>query len=138
MAPSIVWGIGIGLVIAAIDTALVVMAGTVQLTDWPIADIDFLANVVLYTLIGFQVGKATGVLRDAAEAGVMAGVLVGLIAIVVTVFVRPPLDTIDPTSTGSLVRVIAENIALGGILSMLSGFLGGRSRQDGPTTRRKS
>ncbi|MFN8634418.1 MAG: hypothetical protein U0893_11230 [Chloroflexota bacterium] len=136
MAPSIVWGIGIGLVIAAIDTALVVGAGAVQLTDWPIADIDFLANVVLYTLIGFQVGKATGVLRDAAEGGVMAGVLVGAIAIGVTTFVRPPLDSVDPTSTSSLIRVMAENIALGGVLSLLSGFLGTRSRQEGPTARR--
>jgi hypothetical protein len=133
VAPSIVWGIGIGLVIAAIDTVSLVLSGSPGMTQWPIADIDFVANVVLYSLIGYRVGRATGVLRDAAEAGVMAGVLVGLIGIAATAVLRPQGQSVD--SVTNIVGVMAQNVAIGGVLAILSGWLGTRSRQDRPTAR---
>jgi hypothetical protein len=132
--PSVVWGIGVGLVIAAIDTLSLVLIGTVGTSQWPIADADFVANVVLYSLIGFRVGRVTGVMRDAAEAGVMAGVLVGVIGIVVTLVLRPPTDGIG--STNDFVAVIAQNIAIGGVLAILAGWLGTRAHQDRPAPRR--
>jgi len=132
--PSVVWGIGVGLVIAAIDTLSLVLVGTVGTSQWPIADADFVANVVLYSLIGFRVGRVTGVMRDAAEAGVMAGVLVGVIGIVVTLVLRPPTDGIG--STNDIVAVIAQNIAIGGVLAILAGWLGTRAHQDRPAPRR--
>src|SRR3954465_7205556 len=73
VAPSIIWGIGVGLIIAAADAVTIFLAGTVNPPDWPIDDIDTLVNIALFSLIGFKVGRATGTVRDAAEAGVMAG-----------------------------------------------------------------
>jgi hypothetical protein len=132
--PSVVWGIGVGLVIAAIDTLSVVLMGTDGASQWPVADLDFLANVMLYSLIGFRVGKLTGVVRDAAEAGVMAGVLVAAVGIAVSVIVRPSVDTID--STMDVVGIVAQNIAIGGVLAILTGWLGTRAIDDRPSLRR--
>ena len=131
MPPSVVWGIGVGLVIAAIDTISVVLTGTPGASQWPIADIDFMANVVLYSLIGFRVGKVTGVVRDAAEAGVIAGVLVAAVGIAVTAVLRPPAGTLD--SATDIVAIVAQNIAIGGVLAILAGWLGTRSNQDRPS-----
>jgi len=132
--PSVVWGIGVGLVIAAIDTISVVLMSAPGASEWPIADVDFLANVVLYSLLGFRVGKATGVVRDAAEAGVMAGVIVAAIGIGVTVVLRPPTATLD--SSTDIVAIVAQNIAIGGVLAILSGWLGTRANQDHSSLRR--
>ena len=57
MSPSVVWGLGVGLVIAAIDTLSLVLIDMLGTSQWPIADIDFMANIVLYSLIGFRVGR---------------------------------------------------------------------------------
>ena len=134
MPPSVVWGVGVGLVIAAIDTLSLVLMGLSTTAQWPISDIDFLANIMLYSLIGFRVGRVTGVVREAAEAGVVAGVLVAAIGIAVTFVLRPPAGTID--SANEVVGIIAQNIALGGVLAILTGWLGTRAQQDRPPSRR--
>lgn len=134
MTPSIVWGVGVGLVIAAIDTLTLVLTSTTMASQLPVADADLLANVMLYSLIGFRVGKSTGVVRDAAEAGVLAGVLVAAIAVAVTVAIRPTASTMD--STNDMVGVLAQNIAIGGLLAILSGWLGTRAHQDSTASRR--
>jgi hypothetical protein len=134
--PSIVWGIGVGLAIAAIDTASLVLAGMSSTSQWPISvsDIDFLANVVLYTLVGFWVGKSTGIVRDAAEAGVLAGVLVAGIGIAATYVLRPATGTID--TPNDVIAIVAQNVAIGGVLGILGGWLGSRAAQDRPASRR--
>jgi hypothetical protein len=134
VTPSVIWGVGVGLVIAAIDTLTLVLMSSNLASQWPVADANFLANVVLYSLIGFRVGKSTGVVRDAAEAGVLAGVLVAAIAIAVTVALRPTASTMD--STADMVGVLAQNIAIGGLLAILAGWLGTRAHQDRPASRR--
>jgi hypothetical protein len=134
VTPSIVWGVGVGLVIAAIDTLTLVLTSTTMASQLPVADADLLANVMLYSLIGFRVGKSTGVVRDAAEAGVLAGVLVAAIAVAVTVAIRPTASTMD--STNDMVGVLAQNIAIGGLLAILSGWLGTRAHQDSTASRR--
>jgi hypothetical protein len=134
VTPSIVWGVGVGLVIAAIDTLTLVLTSTTMASQLPVADADLLANVMLYSLIGFRVGKSTGVVRDAAEAGVLAGVLVAAIAVAVTVAIRPTASTMD--STTDMVGVLAQNIAIGGLLAILSGWLGTRAHQDSTASRR--
>ena len=134
MPPSVVWGIGVGLVIAAIDTLSLVLMSMDETSHWPIADVDFLANVMLYSLIGFRVGKVTGSVREAAEAGVIAGVLVAVIGIAVTLVLRPSTGMVDSTTT--VVRIVAQNVATGGVLANLTGWLGTRAQQDRPASRR--
>jgi hypothetical protein len=134
VSPSVVWGLGVGLVIAAIDTLSLVLIDMVGTSQWPIADIDFMANIVLYSLIGFRVGRLTGVVRDAAESGVIAGVLVGLIGIAVTLVLRPATGGIG--SSTDVIGVMAQNVAIGGVLAIATGWLGTRAHQDRPAPRR--
>jgi hypothetical protein len=136
--PSVAWGIGIGLIIAAIDTlSLVVVSppgvGPTAFAEWPIADLDFMANILLYSLIGFRVGRSTAAVRDAAEAGVLAGVLVGVVGIAATMLLRPAGASLD--STTDVISVLAQNVALGGVLAIISGWLGARAAQGGPAAR---
>jgi len=133
VAPSIVWGIGVGLIIAAVDAVAIVLAGSVNVTDWPIDDIDTLVNIVLYSLIGFKVGRATGIVRDAAESGVLAGVLVGMIGIGVARIFPPPTGGMDtPTQ---IIAQIAWNIVFGGCLSIVAGWFGSRAARGGSGSR---
>jgi hypothetical protein len=133
--PSVIWGVGVGLVIAAIDTLSIVLMGMSSTAQWPISDIDFLANVMLYSLIGFRVGRVTGVVREAAEAGVIAAVLVAALGIAATFVLKPPAGTID--SANDVVGIVAQNIAIGGVLGILTGWLGSRAQQDSrPPSRR--
>lgn len=134
MPPSVVWGLGVGLVIAAIDTVSVVLMGMAGTSQWPIDDVDFMANIALYSLIGFRVGRATGIVRDAAEAGVLAGVLVGVIGIAVAWLLRPAIGSIE--SSTDIVGIIAQNVAIGGVLAIVTGWLGTRANQDRPAPRR--
>ena len=134
MAPSIVWGVGIGLVIATIDTVSIVLMRSAATSGWPIADIDDLANIMLYAFVGFRVGMVTGVVRDAAEAGVIAGILVGLIAIAVQFVMPLPTGGID--SPNQMIGVLALNVAMGGILSIVSGWFGTKAGRQGPAARR--
>jgi hypothetical protein len=132
--PSVVWGVGVGLVIAAIDTLTLVLIGMNGTSQWPIADANFLANVMLYSLIGFRVGKITGVVREAAEAGVIAAVIVAAIGIAVSFVIRTPEGGIS--ASNDIVGIIAQNIAIGGVLAILTGWLGSRAQSDRPASRR--
>lgn len=134
MPPSIVWGLGVGLVIAAIDTLSLVLMGMSETSQWPINDVDFLANIALYSLIGFRVGRATGIVRDAAEAGVLAGILVAAVAIGVTFVLKPATGAID--SPTDIVGIVARNIAIGGVLAIITGWIGSRAAERRPTSRR--
>ena len=133
MAPSIVWGIGIGLIIAAADAVTIVLAGRLDPQQWPIDDIDTLVNIALYSLIGFKVGRATGVVRDAAEAGVMAGVLVGLVGLVVARAFPPPIGALE--TANQMVAQVAWNVVFGGCLAIVSGWFGSRASKGGSATR---
>jgi hypothetical protein len=132
--PSVVWGIGVGLLIAAIDTVALVLMSTPWATQWPIGDIDFMANIVLYSLIGFRVGRMTGVIRDAAESGVLAAVIVALLGIAATLALRPSTESINSTNT--VIALFAQNIAIGGVLAIVAGWIGSRAHHDRPAPRR--
>ena len=134
MPTSVVWGVGVGLVIAAIDTASLVLMGMTGASQYPISDADFMANVVLYSLIGFRVGKATGVVRDAAESGVLAGVVVATVGIAATYVIRPATGGLE--STGDVVSIVAQNVAIGGVLAIVAGWIGARANQDRTASRR--
>lgn len=134
MAPTIIWGIGVGLIIAAADAVTILLAGTVDPNQWPIDDLDMLLNIALYSLIGFRVGRATGIVRDAAEAGVLGGVVVGLIGLGVTRAFPPPGGAIDTPI--QIVQLIAQNIVYGGVLAIVAGWFGSRARTGGTASRR--
>jgi len=133
VAPSIIWGLGVGLVIALADAVTSFLAARELLTEWPVADIDVMVNVVLYTLIGFRVGKETGLVRDAAEGGVLAGVLVSAIGVGFLLLLKPTVDGID--SPMQAVQLVAQNIAMGGVIGIVSGWLGSRASQNGAGSR---
>jgi hypothetical protein len=133
VAPSIIWGIGIGLIIAAADAATFLLAGTVNPNEWPIDDIDMLVNIALYSLIGFKVGRVTGIVRDAAEAGVLAGVLVGLVGLAVARAFPPPTGALNTPSL--MIAHIAWNIVFGGCLAIVAGWFGSRAARGGSSSR---
>jgi len=89
---------------------------------------DLVVNLGLYFYCGYRVGGATRVVRSAAESGVLAGALVGIAAIVIGQAVPPPLDEPPPQPLAAL----ALNVAMAGVLAILSGFFGARQ----PQTRR--
>jgi len=127
VATSIVWGIGIGLIIAAADAATIILAGRFDPTQVPIDDIDTLINVALYSLIGFKVGRATGTVRDAAEAGVMAGVLVGLVGLAVARAFPGSVGGVETTTTmNQMIAQDAWNIVFGGCLACVAVTVSGR------------
>ena len=134
MPTSVAWGVGVGLVIAVIDTVAIVLMGVSGTSQGLISDVDFLANVMLYSLIGFRVGRVTGVVREAAESGVIAGVLVAAIALAVNVVLRPTVDSVD--STQQAIGIVAQNIAIGGVLAILAGWIGSRAHPERPPSRR--
>jgi len=135
VAPSIIWGIGVGLIIAAVDAAAIFLIGTLPANEWPIDEIDLLINIALFSLIGFRVGRATGLVRDAAEAGVLASVLVSAVALAMSRVYPSPLAPADPTI--QIVQLFAQNIVLGGVLAIVGGWFGSKGQQTGrPSGRR--
>ena len=134
MTPSVVWGIGIGLVIALVDAAATVLADRLNPTEWPIGDIDLVLNVALFSLIGYQVGRATGLVRDAAEGSVLAGFVVSVIGIAFVWLLKPTIGGIE--STWEVVETVSRNVAIGGVLGIMAGWFGARAGQDGAGARR--
>jgi len=130
--PSLKWGLGAGFAIAAID-GLATVIGTVAAPNADIVQVlDLLANVVLFSLVGLRVGRATGIVRDAAEGGVLAGFIAGVIGIALA-FVNqttPGLPTVQ-----DIVGVLALNVAMGGVLAWLNGWLGSWAQKSGPASR---
>jgi hypothetical protein len=132
--PTIVWGVGLGLVIAAVDAVAAYLIGTLNPREWPVGDIDLLINIALYALIGFRVGKATGMVRAAAEAGVLAGVIVGVISLGIARIFPVPVEEMDANSF--MIYQIASNVVYGGLLGIMAGWFGSRASQSGPPSRR--
>jgi hypothetical protein len=133
VAPSIVWGLGVGLVIALADAVTNFLAARNLLSDWPIDEMDLTISVVLYTLIGFRVGKATGLVRDAAEGGVLAAFLASFIGIGFLLLLKPALNGVE--STMDVVRLVSQDVALGGLIAIVSGWIGSRVGVDGTNSR---
>jgi hypothetical protein len=133
VSPSVVWGIGVGLIIGLADALAVFLTARGSPPEWPIDEIDMMINVVLYTLIGFRVGKATGLIRDAAEGCVLAGFVVSAVGLAFLLFLKPAVGGIESTYT--VVQLVAQNVALGGLIGIVSGWIGSRTGQDGVGSR---
>ena len=121
------WGLTCGCVIVLLDLmARLLSAGQPSTSQQLMAaeTVDWLANLGIYSFCGFRVGNATRTIRSAAEASVIAGLVAGVAAVLVSQIVPPPIGDVDsPTA------VLALNIAMGGVLGLVSGFFGMRIPQ---------
>ncbi len=128
MAPTLRWGLATGILVALVDAVSLVAARGVspdsQMAQY-IATADQVINVILFSIAGIRVGRATGVVRSAAEAGVLAGTIAGLAA-VASMLIAP-----DPTAGSAdaqqFIQVLALNVAMGGILALLNGWIASRA-----------
>ena len=129
MSPILKWGLGVGLMVAAVDSfSLYASRGLAPDGDAAqyIAIGDQLANVILFSLAGLRVGRETRIVRAAAEAGVLAGTVAGLAAILVPLAVSGSAQA--PTTTQQIVGTLALNVAMGGVVAMLNGWAATRRR----------
>ena len=133
VGPTLRWGVGVGLLVAAFDTlAFVLSRGFTPDSDASayIALADQFVNVVLFSLAGLRVGRQTRVVRAAAEAGVLAGIVAGLVATGVGVFMpsaEQPMNTPQ-----DVIATLALNVAMGGVLALLNGWIATRERRSSP------
>jgi hypothetical protein len=126
-------GLTTGLLIALIDAVAVVAPGTLGINAEVVEMLDLVANIALYSYLGLRVGRATGVLRDAAEAGVIAALVAATVGVAVTAIMGG-----DPSGNSLLqgaIRTLALNVALGGVLAVVNGWIGTKAHQSGPARR---
>ena len=128
------WGLGAGLLIVVIDAVTMLVSANVGAGDEIVELVDLLANIAILAFLGLRVGRATGVVRSAAEAGVVAGAIAGLVGLAILYFTRAS----GPPTTVEMVRGLALNVAMGGVIAWLNGFFGVRARAAGagPSRRR--
>ena len=134
MSPTLSWGLGAGLVIVLVDALSMLVSALVGGTAGVVELVDLLANVAILSFVGLRVGRMTGVVRSAAEAGVIAGVIAGLAGLAILYFTRAS----GPPATPEIVQLVAFNVAMGGVIAWMNGFFGVRAREAGagPSRRR--
>jgi len=132
--PSVIWGLTTGLLIAAVDAAAFLIPSSFGVSADVAENVDLLINVILYAALGFRLGRWAGVVRDAAEGGVMAGVLAATIWVGFSYAMH--IDPQSGSQTREIVGTYALNVAIGGVVAWLSGWYGSIARQSGSTSRR--
>jgi hypothetical protein len=132
-SPDWRWCLKIGMAIVLVDLV------TLALSEGQAADsevrallesIDQVANILLFSWVGYRTGQATGRATAAAEAGVVASLLPATAAALYQIF-QPGLGVIDEAALPLINRVvfsIAFNVVLGGISAWISGWLARRGR----------
>jgi len=129
----VVWGLTTGLFIAVIDAAAVAIPGSFGISQDVAQNVDLLLNVVLYAALGFRVGRWTGVVREAAEAGVIAGLVAATVGVGLSyvMHVEPQSDS----AWRDIVGTYALNVSIGGVVAWLSGWYGTIARESGSAKR---
>jgi hypothetical protein len=131
--PFVTSGLTTGLLIAIIDAAAIAAPGTLGINGDLVELIDLLANIALYSHLGLRVGRASGVVREAAEAGVVTALVAATIGVAMASMLG------GDAAAGSLaqvaIRTYALNIALGGVLAVVNGWLGAKAHQSGSARR---
>jgi len=122
-----------GLLIAAIDTAAVVAPGTLGVDPSLVELIDLLGNVALYSHLCLRVGRASGVGRAAAEAGVIAAIVAATLGVGVSVALG--VDAASGSLVQGAIRTYALNVALGGVLAVVNGWLRTKAHETGSARR---
>jgi hypothetical protein len=131
--PSVVWGLTTGLFVAIVDAASIVLPASLGVNADAAKIVDLMVNVVLFAILGFRVGRWGGVVRDAAEAGVLAGVVAATIGVAFSLLMH--IDPESGSQTNEIVGTYAMNIALGGVIAMFSGWYGTIARESGSARR---
>lgn len=138
MSPTLAWGLVGGLAVALADSVALLAdrnAGTLGLVADAFAWLDVLANLAIFSVVGIRVARLTGLVRDAAEAGVLAAIVVSSVNVAVDYalpqFGAPPLGTLN------VVRTFAEDVAFGGLLAWASGLYATRLNQAGTSSGRR-
>jgi len=131
--PSVVWGLTTGVFIAVIDAAAIAVPGSFGFSGDVVENVDLLLNVVLYAALGFRIGRSQGIVREAAEAGVIAGLVAATIGVAFTIVTHaePAADSM----TREVIGTYALNVAIGGVVAWLSGWYGTISRESGSAKR---
>ncbi len=132
MSPLWAWGLGTGLCVALVDAATLLATralGPGNEADFIVAWFNILANVVLFSTVGLRVGRLTGLVRSAAEAGVVAALVAAAVNVGLTYALPQP--GAEPIGPILVVRTFAENVAIGGILAWASGLYVTRGREAG-------
>lgn len=137
VSPTLVWGLGAGLTIVAVDTLTMVVSGAAASIAETVQLVDLLVNIAILSFVGLRVGRATGMVRSAAEAGVIAGLLGGLAGIALLFYTRSTATPAIVPPTQELVQLLALNVAMGGVIAWVNGFLGVRSRDSGSGAMRR-
>jgi hypothetical protein len=133
VSPTLKWGILVGSLVALADSISLLVSRAYPVESDAaqyIAVADQVANVVLFSLAGVQVGRATKIVRAAAEAGVMAGVIAG-VAATGWAFALPALNP-EGVSSQEIIGTFALNVAMGGVLAMLNGWIASRGATSRP------
>ena len=122
-----------GLLIALIDAAALVAPGTLGVDENLVQYVDLIANIALYSYLGLRIGRATGVVRDAAEAGVLAALVAATIGLAVSFALG--VDADGAALLMAAVRDYALNVALGGVLAVVNGWIGTKAHEAGSARR---
>jgi hypothetical protein len=132
--PSLILGLTTGLLIFIVDAAAFAVPGSLGVSPDVAENVDLLVNVLLYAALGFRLGRTTGVVREAAEGGVIAGLMAATMwcgfALVMNI------DPASGSQTREIVGTYALNVAIGGVVALLSGWYGSIARESGSTSRR--
>ena len=134
MSPTLSWGLGAGLVIVVIDAVTLLVSPNVGDVAELVELVDLLANIAILSFLGLRVGRMTGIVRSAAEAGVIAGAVAGVVGLAILYLTRAGA----PPNSQEIVQGLALNVAMGGVIAWMNGFFGARARTAGPgPTRRR-
>lgn len=123
MSPVLRWGVIVGSAIVLIDLAtLLLQQGPLSGQADLLTYLDLFANVFLLAALGDRVAREAGSPRSAAEAGVLAGTIAGLAAVAAAAAFGVP----GATEESAIVGTLAWNVAQGGLLALLAGWLAAR------------
>jgi hypothetical protein len=126
-------GLTTGLLIALIDAAALMAPGTLGINADVVEMVDLIGNIALYSYLGLRIGRTTGVLRDAAEAGVIAALVAASVGVGLSAIMGA--DPEGASLVQGAIRTYALNIALGGVLAVMNGWIGTKAHQSGPARR---
>jgi hypothetical protein len=126
--------LAIGLLVALVDFVGLMLGRGQPPTSEARAMVELVAlvaNVMLFSHVGFRTGQQTGRATAAAEAGVLASLLPAAAGVVYLVLLPTWVDSATDglPLANQLVGHIAFNIVLGGLAAWLSGWMASIGRK---------
>jgi hypothetical protein len=131
-SPNWVWCFKIGLLVVLVDSLTVFVAreaGPDSALAAGMDTLDQIANIALFSFVGFRTGLQTGRATAAAEAGVCASLLPALAAALYQLVV-------PEVATGAevlplphrVIAAVALNIVMAGLAAWIAGWFASKSR----------